>query len=166
LSYGLLVEGPPIDAREQAEIDARDLMVAREGRRPGLTLPRGGRGIAMTDWALEVLEPVREIAAALDAGDEGYVSAVDAQIAAVSDPELTPSAQILSHMRDAGANFLEFTLESSRAHGRYFSSLQLTPEKRSLLTRLAAESLEAQRRLEEHPVQPFEAYLREYSEHV
>ena len=166
LIYCLLVESPPIDAREQAEIDARDLLVAREGRRPGLTLPRGGREVAMTDWALEVLEPVREIAAALDASDEGYVSAADAQIAAVSDPELTPSAQILSHMRDAGANFLEFTLESSSAHGRYFSSLQLTPEKRSLLNRLAAESLEEQRRLEERSAQPFEAYLRQYAEHV
>jgi len=166
LIYCLLVESLPIDATEQAEIDARDLLVAREGRRPELALPRGGHEVALTDWALEVLAPVRDIAAALDADEEGYLSAVDAQIAAVSEPELTPSAQILRHMRDAGASFLDFTLESSRAHGRYFASLSLTPEKRGLLQRLANDSLREQGRLEARSEQPFDEYLQDYFHRV
>lgn len=166
LVYCLLIESPPIDAAEQAEIDARDLLVAKEGRRPGLRLPRGDREVALRDWAIEVLEPVREIAAILDADEEGYVSAANAQIAAVMDPELTPSAQILDQMREAGASFLEFTLESARAHSRYFASLTLTPEKRDMLHRLATESVQEQRHLEEHSEQPFDQYLEEYFRRV
>ena len=164
LIYCLLVESPPIDAREQAEIDARDLLVAREGRQPGLKLPRNGRKVTLTDWALEILETVREIAVVLDVGDEGYASATDAQVAAVLESELTPSARILNHMRTAGASFLEFTLESSRAHAKYFSNLKLTPEKQNMLCQFAVESLQEQRRLEEHPQQPFDAYLKDYFE--
>ena len=164
LIYCLLVDSPPIDAREQAEIDARDLLVAREGRRPGLKLPRGGREVALRDWALEILNPVREIAAVLDADEEGYLSAAHAQIAAASEPQLTPSAQLLSHMRSAGASFSEFALEVSRAHALYFSSLQPSPAKLELLRRLAAESVREQQRLEALPQQPFDEYLRAYAE--
>ena len=166
LIYCLLVESPPIDEREQAEIDARDLLVAREGRRPGLKLPLNGRKVTLTERALEILETVREIAVVLDIGDEGYLSATDAQFAAVLESEVTPSAQILNDMRTAGANFLEFTLESSCAHAKYFSNLQLTPEKQNILCQLAADSLQEQRRLEEHPQQPFDAYLKDYFERV
>ena len=164
LIYCLLVDSPPIDAREQAEIDARDLLVAREGRRPGLKLPRGGREVALRDWALEILKPMREIAAVLDADEEGYLSAAHAQIAAASEPQLTPSAQLLSHMRSAGASFMEFALEASRAHALYFSSLQSSPEKLELLRGLAAESVREQQRLEALPQQPFDEYLRAYAE--
>ena len=122
--------------------------------------------MALKDWAVEVLEPVREIAAILDADEEGYVSAANAQLAAVMHPELTPSGQILEHMREAGASFLEITLESARAHSQYFATLPLTPEKQDMLSRLAADSLQEQRHLEEHSDQPFDQYLEEYFRRV
>ena len=166
LIYCLLLDSPPIDAAEQAEIDARDLLVAREGRRPGLKLPRGGRSVSLRDWAVEALETVCEIATILDVDNEGYSDAADAQLAAIEEPDLTPSAQILSHMRDAGVGFLEFTLESARAHGQYFSSLPPAPEKQDLLRGLAAESLGEQERLEAESGQPFAEYLQEYFQRV
>ena len=122
--------------------------------------------MSLRDWAVEVLGAVREIATILDVDDEGYSGAADAQLAAVAEPELTPSAQILSHMREAGVSFLEFTLESARAHDRYFASLPPTPRKQDLLRGLAAESLREQERLEAHSGQPFAEYLREYSQRV
>ena len=166
LIYCLLLDSPPIDAVEQAELDERELLVAREGRRPGLKLPRGGRSVPLKDWAVEVLEAVREIATILDVDDEGYSGAADAQLAAVTEPELTPSAQILSHMREAGLTFQEFTLESARAHGQYFTSVPPSPEKQDWLGGLTAESLREQERLEANPDRPFAEYLRDYFERV
>ncbi len=166
LIYCLLVESPTIAQPEQVEIDARDLLVAREGRLPGLSLPRAGREVALKEWAHELLEPIRQIATLLDVDGEGYLDAVDAQIAAVADPELTPSAQILAQMRDDGSSFFELALETSRETRRYFASLELSRNKRAWLERLSVDSLAEQRRVEAQTERPFAEYLRDYFAHV
>ena len=162
LIYCLLTDSPPIDSAEQEEIDASDLLVAREGRRPGLELPRGGRTVPLTHWANEVLAGVREVAALLNEGDDGYVDAVDLQLAAIAESELTPSAQILRHLRTEGASFFELALETSRQQRRYFASLRLPAEKEAWFEELARESLAQQARLEADSSQPFADYLRDY----
>jgi len=162
----LITESPPIDASEQAEIDGRDLLVAREGRRPGLSLPHGGREVALRELALELLGPIKEVAAALDSDGEGYVEAVEAQEAAVLNPELTPSAQFLSQMREKQMGFFDFALELSRGHCEYFASLKLTAEKRALFDRLVTDSLEEHARAERQSEPPFDEYLREYFRRV
>ena len=161
LLYCLLDDSPPVDSAEQAEIDERDLLVAREGRRPGLKLPRGGRTVGLAHWAGEELKRIREIAALLEEDDDGYIDAVEAQLAAIEDPELTPSAQILRHLQTEGASFFELALETSRQQHRYFSALRLPAEKEAWLEELARESLERQARLEAESGQPFADYLRD-----
>ncbi len=162
LIHCLLTESPAIDAAEQAEIDARDLLVAREGRRPGLELPRGGRTVELTRWAREELERVRDVAALLDEDREDYVDAVDAQLAAIDDSGLTPAAQILRHLSDEGASYFELARETSRSHRDYFDALRLTAAKRAWLESLSSESLVQQERLEAESRQPFADYLKDY----
>lgn len=176
LLYCLLRDSPPIDSAEQAEIDERDLLVAREGRRPGLELPCGGRpaglarraggAVTLTRCAREALAGIRQVAALLDENedddDDGYVDSVDAQWAAVEDPELTPSGQILRHLQTEGVSFFELAQETSRQQHRYFSELRLPAGKEAWLDELARESLEEQARLEAESEQTFEDYLRDY----
>lgn len=162
LLYCLLNDSPRIDSAEQAEIDERDLLVAREGRRPGLELPCGGRAVRLARRAGDVLARIREIAAVLDENDDGYVDSVEAQLASAEDPERTPSAQILQHMRSEGASFFELALETSRQQHRYFSALKLPAEKEAWLGKLARDSLNEQVRLEADSGQPFADYLRDY----
>ena len=162
LLYCLLTDSPPIDSAELEEIDARDLLVAREGRRPGLELPAGGRTGGLAERAREALAGVREIAALLDEDDDGYVRSVDEQLATVDEPERTPSAQILQQLRAEGASFFELALETSRQQHRYFSELRQPPEKAAWLEEVASESLEQQARLEADSRQSFADYLREY----
>jgi len=166
LLYCLLNDSPPIDSAEQAEIDERDLLVAREGRRPGLELPCGGRAVRLARRAGDVLARIREIAALLDENDDGYVDSVEAQVASAEDAERTPSAQILQHIRSEGASFFELALETSRRQHRYFSELNLPAGKEAWLDELARESLEQQARLEAESGQSFEDYLREYFSEV
>ncbi len=162
LLYCLLDESPPVDSAEQSEIDQRDLMVAREGRRPGLDLPRDSGTVGLSRWALEVLDRLREVAAMLDKDGAGYLDSVQAQVAAVEDPDRTPSGRMLRHLRDEGASFFELTLETSRQQHRYFSELRLPAEKEEWLDRLAADSLKEQARLESGASEPFADYLSDY----
>ena len=162
LIHCLLTDSPRINAAEQGDIDARDLLVAREGRRPGLELPRGGRTVELARWARDELERVRDVAAMLDENEEGYVAAVDAQLDAIADSGLTPSARILRHLRDEGASFFELALDTSRNHHGYFAGLRLSAEKRAWLEQLTSESLTEQERLEAESRQPFADYLKDY----
>ena len=63
----------------------------------------------MARRAGDVLAEIGEIAALLDEDDDGYADSVEAQLASAEDPERTPSAQILQHMRSEGASFFELT---------------------------------------------------------
>lgn len=162
LLYCLLNDSPPIDSAEQAEIDERDLLVAREGRRPGLELPRAGRTVALTRWAEEALAGIREVAALLGEDGNSYAAAVEAQRETVANPELTPSARILHHLRSEGASFFELALETSRQQHRYFAELRLPAEKEAWLEELARESIARQADLEAEPGPPFADYLRDH----
>ena len=125
LIYCLLAESPPISAAEQAEIDARDLTVAREGRRPKLAIVDGGRERPLREHGLELLAGVRGVAELLDADAEGYVAAVDAAAEALREPERTPSAALLAALKTEQASFFEYTLTLARTHAAYFRDFAL-----------------------------------------
>lgn len=162
LIYCLLAESPPIDAAEQSEIDARDLTVAREGRKPGLSLPGHGHNVSLRDRGMAFVDRIKEIAAILDVEGEGYLAAVEAQRAALLEPDLTPSAQILADIREKGQSFLEFTLDLSKTHAEYFRQLRLPPEKMALFTSHAERSLERAQALADLASPTFEEYLAAY----
>ncbi len=160
--YCLLSESPPIEVAEQARIDATELAVAREGRKPNLQLPGAEGNAIMSERGVEVVADIAKVAALLDVDAEGYVAAVDAQRDALQDPTLTPSAQILSEMRERGQSFLEFTLDVSRAHADYFRKLELPEEKEALFARMSEHSLQRTEELEQAEEPSFEDYLDSY----
>ena len=162
LLYCLFADSPPIDATEQSEIDRRDLIVAREGRRPGIELPVAGAPRPLADWGLEVVDSVAELAELLDADGEGYVAAIEHARMALRDPERTPSAAVLRDLKTEGATFFEYALELARSHREYFLGLELGAEQGRRLADLAVESLAEAEALERAPAPPFEAYLRGY----
>jgi glutamate--cysteine ligase len=164
LIFCALEDSPPIDAAEQREIDARDLAVAREGRRPGLSLASQGRERPLAELGAELLDAVGEIAELLDDPAEGYVAAVDAARAAFHDPENTPSAGVLRDLRRERATFFEYAFGLARSHHTYFLELPLGAEQEQRLDRLAAESLARAAALERGQTQSFADYLREVGE--
>jgi glutamate--cysteine ligase len=162
LIYCLLAESPPISAAEQAEIDARDLTVAREGRRPKLAIIGGGRERALHEHGLALLEGVRGVAELLDTGVEGYVAAVDAAAEALREPERTPSAALLAALKTEQASFFEYTLMLARTHAAYFRDFALAEAREQMLVETARRSLEEAEALVAKDTRPFEAYLAAY----
>jgi glutamate--cysteine ligase len=162
LIYCLLADSPPIEANEQAEIDVRDLTVAREGRRPGLMLVDGGRERTVRERGLELIAGIREVAELLDADAEGYVAAVDAADEALRDPERTPSAGLLAALRSERASFFEYTLALARTHAAYFRDFALAAAREQALIETARRSLDEAEAMAGKDARPFPDYLRDY----
>lgn len=162
LLYCLFAESPLIGAAEQAEIDRRELLVAREGRRPGLEVPVGGAGVLLKRLGMDLLDKIAPFAQLLDDSEEGYVDALEQQRSAMADPELTPSARLLAEMTTRGQSYLDFMLEVSGAHAAYFRSLTLPEARKREFSELARGSIEDARALESAEQESLEDYLEAY----
>ena len=131
-AFCVLRTSAPIQTSEQAELDGNHGIVAREGRKPGLTLRRDGRDVSLRDWALEIVDSMRGVCELLDEGDaqRPYTTALDLQAAKVHDVSLTPSARSLLEMRTNEESFFNFALRMSQQHKAYFLDLYSPNESR------------------------------------
>lgn len=113
LLYCGLNDSPQLENNECGNATSNFLTVVKEGRKPGLQLQRQGQAVDMQAWAVELLEKIAPLAALLDQsqGGDAHRQALDAQLAKVRDPSLTPSAQVLAAMAEHQESF-----EIGRAH--------------------------------------------------
>jgi glutamate--cysteine ligase len=128
-------------------------------------LRREGRDFSMIKWARELLDSMQGLCEMLDHGEPSkpYSSALEQQRAKIDDVEKTPSARLLTEMRQTGESFFQLALRMSKLHKDYF--LGLYPPNESRLGEFAAEaqeSLEAQRSIEANDRENFDAYLAHY----
>ena len=164
LLFCLLQDSPVIDSVERLAIDENELRAAHRGRDPELTLLRGKDTVLLRDWAQELLEEMQAVCEFLDRSTEGspYCSALDAQLAKVKDPELTPSARMLTEMRDRGEGFYHFAKRKSEIHQHFFTNLPLSDERTKYFREIAAKSLEDQQAMEAADEISFPEYLQRY----
>jgi len=164
-AFCVLSTSAPIQTSEQAELDGNHGRVAREGRKPGLTLRRDGRDVSLRDWALEIVDSMRGVCELLDEGDpqRPYMTALDVQAAKVHDVSLTPSARSLLEMRTNEESFFNFALRMSRQHKDYFLDLYSPNESRQGEFATEAEaSLVEQARIEKSETLSFDEHLARY----
>lgn len=165
LLFCLLEDAPPIHAREQGRINRNQGLVARRGRDPTLNLSRGdGRPVRLGEWASELFDTLHTPARLLDEAHQWsrYRDCLAGLRARVEEPERTPSARVLSEMRDRDEEFVQFAMRISREHEQYFLTESLPEETRRRFADAAATSLAEQKRLEDADQQSFEAYLEAY----
>jgi glutamate--cysteine ligase len=165
LALCVLRESDPINQSEQAALDANHLLVARRGREPNLKLTRDGRSYPMIDWARELLDAMQGLCEMLDHGEAArpYSTALEQQRAKIDDVQRTPSARLLTEMRQTGETFAQLALRMSKLHKDYF--LGLYPPNENRLKEFAAaaqESHEAQRSIEAADKVNFDTYLANY----
>ncbi|HEY8520358.1 MAG TPA: glutamate--cysteine ligase [Gammaproteobacteria bacterium] len=166
LLYCLLAPSPPLTAEEQARIEARDLLVAAEGRRPGLRVPWSEGERTLAEAGLPVLDGVEQVAELLDEGGEGYAAAVRAAREALRDPDATPSAALLRDLEREGQGFFAYALALARRHRDYFAALPAATAAEDRLAALAAASLQEAEALEAADEVPFDEYLRRHFEAI
>jgi len=164
----LLQESPPLSTLENTEISRNSLDVACRGRAPGLQLSRAGKAVKLRQWAVELLEGMRTVAKILDGREsEGdYLGSLESILGAIDDPENTPSARILSEMRENKESFLAYALRTSQQNAEIFRSRPLEGDKALAFRQEAQESLAAQKRTEEADRLSFEDFLGHYFSNV
>ncbi len=165
LALCLLRDSEPIDRSEQQALDENHLRVARRGREPGLKLNREGRESPMVEWARELLDSMQGLCELLDHGEPArpYAAALEQQRAKIDEVERTPSARLLTEMRQTGESFFQLARRMSKMHKDYF--LDLYPPNERRLAEFAAaaqESHEEQRRIEAADRVDFDTYLARY----
>jgi glutamate--cysteine ligase len=164
LLYCLLSDSPPIDADEQETIRVNRLSIARQGRRPGLHLQSLTGDVNMQQRAREICADMQPLCELLDeGGTDGYVASLNAQVAAINTPELTPSAQLLAELRKSAAPFADYGLAVARDYRAYF--LGLGPEfnqHNDLFVAERTDSLARQMHTEGADEMDLEAYLARY----
>jgi glutamate--cysteine ligase len=165
LLHCLLSDSPP-DTPAELRMNGRNKqLAAARGREPGLRLERGGDSVELRAWAGEILEQCGAVAAALDAacGGDAYRAALRAAVEALRDPSITPSARVLAEMRERhGGSHGAFVLAQSIAHRDALAADPLPPAIAERYARVAAASLEAQRRAEAADHESFETFRNWY----
>jgi glutamate--cysteine ligase len=165
LLYCLLEDSPPDTPQELLAIARNKLRGAQEGRKPGLALERRGKQVPLTDWANQVLAACEPIAVALDEKRSGaaYRDALESGMKLVKDAAATPSARVLQAMgRNHGNSHIGFTLAESLSHRGTLLGIRMKAEVEERFARLAAESIEKQKKIEAADRVDFETYRQRY----
>jgi glutamate--cysteine ligase len=161
--FCLLAESPRIDARERRAIDNNQLLAAHRGRDPALELDRGGAGVPLRVWATELIDAMGPAAEILDGQGGGpRTASLVEQREKVHDPERTPSARMLAEMRSNGEGFYHFARRLSEQHRDHFRGIRLGAARKVEFERLAADSLQHQREIEEADDLTFDEFLARY----
>lgn len=163
LLYCLLSDSPETPYDEYNGWTENQKRIVYSGRDPNLKLLRDGNEVEFKDWAQEILESSLECAKLLDQsyGGSDYSNAVQHQFSKLTNPELTPSANVLTDLRE-GKSFLDHTLNLAEAHRQYFTGRPLSLEALTAAHLQAAQSLAEQSKLEESNHIPFDDYLASY----
>ncbi|WP_434607609.1 glutamate--cysteine ligase [Pseudomonas sp. R1-7] len=164
LLYCGLNDSPQLENNECSNATRNFLTVVKEGRKPGLQLQRQGQSVDMQAWALELLEKIAPLAALLDQsqGSDDHRQALDAQLAKVRDPSLTPSARVLAAMAEHQESFAQFSLRQSKAHAEFFRAEPLSADEHVAFEENARQSLVQQTELEQNEVGDFDVFVGSY----
>jgi glutamate--cysteine ligase len=168
LLFCLLADSPPIDNHERGRINANQGLVARRGRDPSLHLTRAdGTELQLAQWAEELFSGLDAPARLLDEAhpESRYQDNLAALRILVEEPQQTPSARILTEMRERDEEFVQFAMRISREHREYFLDQTLPDATRRRFVEAAWTSIAEQKRIEESDQVSFEAYLDAYFRH-
>lgn len=159
----LLVPSPPGSSDERQANQFNHSRTACCGRTPGIRLIDNGNHRELLDWAGAICQTMLPVARLLDAvGDSGYEASVQAAIASIENPDLTPSAQVLSIMRERGESFFDFALRSSQEYHEKYQSAGLDAGRYEHFRQMSAASIDAQHRIEASDQGSFDDYLQAY----
>ena len=165
LLFCLLHDSPLIDERAQQRLEYNQAQSASQGRQPGLQLyTEDDQQRSLQAWALEICEAMSGVCELLDRDQpkQPYQTALTQQRAAVEEPELTPSAQILTAMHEQGLGFFHFAERQSAQHRDFFQQQTLSTIEQAYFDRLTSQSLQQQHDLEAADRISFDDYVQAY----
>ncbi len=165
LLHCLLSDSPPDTPAEIAAMARNNERVATRGREPGLRVERGDKEVEMKAWSGELLAECAQLAGRLDEalGGAAYRDAVAGAVAALKDPDSTPSARVLQAMqRNHDGVHVRFVLAESLLHRGSLLNLPLPAAVEEEFAQMARASLAKQHQMEAHERLDFESWRGKY----
>ncbi|RTZ64269.1 MAG: glutamate--cysteine ligase [Aquificaceae bacterium] len=162
--FCLLQESPPIDKKEQQEIDENQSLVAHFGRKPKLELSQNNNKKTLKSWASELLDAMMPVAELLNTVhiDTCYVSALKHQMELVEHPELTFSARVLDDLMTKHSSYFDFAQYQSNKHRDYFLKRKLSADLLQQFSQQAEQSIHEQQQVEANEDKSFDEFLKHY----
>lgn len=164
LLFCALQDSPKFEPEECEEAGANFDLAVKRGREPGISLHQNGTAVALKDWGVSLLD---DIAACAQLLDEAHVTSdfsdsLNQQRDKLIDPDLTPSARVLTEIERHGNSFFRFALAQSEAHREYFTTRPLDAESMEAFHRQAEASLAEQAAIEAADEVDFERFVSSY----
>lgn len=160
----LLQDSPSMTETDFQTNNRNQLTVANCGRKPKLLLERDGKTIPLQDWAFEILNSMAEVCEILDANDQSkpYSTSLSTQMQIVDNSDLSPSARMLSAMKESKQTFNRFAIAQSLEHAQSFAGKKADAAFNERFNELAQQSLIKKKEMEIKPQLPFDQFLEQY----
>ena len=165
LLHCLLKPSPPDSPEEIARMAHNQHLTAARGRDPGLRLERESDNVLLRDWAAEILDECKPLAAALDAATaaDSHVTAWSLAQASLAAPATLASARVLDTIeRDFQGSYTRFIRAASMRSREHSLLMAFPSELQASFESKAQTSLDEQRRIERSDSMAFEDYRQQY----
>jgi len=159
----LFRDSPPISSREQAENDENKRRVVNYGRAPELQLLAHNREQPMRPLAHALFDDMLPFADMLDTayGGTGYADTLRQLRERIDHPELTPSAQVLDGIGQAGG-FLNYSMDWARRHQQQLLAQPLDAARNARFVASVQAAISQQAQLEAAEQGSFEDFVAQY----
>lgn len=148
---------------EIIQIEENDLLVSKEGRKPGLQLIKNDIKISLIDWGTEIFEGMDEVAQILDENSDKYSKAIQKYYKQLKNPEKTISARLLDELITRNITLDELGIQiSSQYKDDYVKENNINIRLQKELEDETNASLLKQKKLEGESEKPFNEFLDDY----
>ena len=160
----LLKSSPQCTEKEFKTISENQARVVNRGRDPSLTIVADGCEVPLRERAATLMKSITEVATILDQANNtsAYSESAAKQNNKILDIANTPSAQLLTSMRDSGSSFVEFTLAQSKIFMEQHHNQALNKKTTDPLIAVADASLAKQAVIEDSDSLIFDEFLANY----
>ncbi|WP_438862623.1 glutamate--cysteine ligase [Neptunicella sp.] len=164
LLYCLVSPSADLDNQQFQETDINLRTVVERGREPALSLLRDGQSVAMHDWAKQMFEQFNHIAAILDEVHQSnsFSRSVELQWNKFVDPEQTPSARILSILKQQELDNAHLALQLAQQYKQQLLQTDYQRYQPDYFNQQAAQSMLKQQEIESQDKLSFDDFLADY----
>lgn len=155
--YCLFKESPPLSNEGAKILCENQNKVALYGRRSSLNLfcDRSNKQISLKEWGLKILDEISPIASLFE---PSYSEVVQKQLDKIQDPALTPSAKILTYLKENKLEFKDFQLRKAKEYNKAFQKKKIPQNELEKMKALSKQSLEELQKRERESEDVFYEY--------
>ena len=163
LVFCLLENSAHIPDDECQMLEDNHSRIVNQGRMTGLELETPDGMITREAWSHQLFDRLTSVAELLDQGLEQpeHQSALDHYRQLIDQPELTPSAQVLAGIQQAGS-FVDFTLQQAKTQAENLKAEPINKAREALFSQLTESSIQQQADIEAADTVDFDQFLDNY----